>query len=496
MLLASSLHEASTLCPGKPAINSEDGVLTYAALDVEARRFASELVACGVHRGDRISLHMRNGTDIAIAYFGCFYAGAIAVPISTRMKTPEIEYMIEHSGSSVFVAQSPPTDDLRQALSRFPDLRLVLSKDLERNVYSQSETTAATLSMVPADYPAIILYTSGTTARPKGVVHSHRSFSNAARGLNIWGDDVVTIAMSMTHSMGLALLVASTAAAATAIVVTDFNADLVLDAMASGGGTHMVGVPAMYRSLVTAQRARPRALASVKRWLVTGDKLPTELQNDFTRQYGRPLHEFFGTTETGMIAANLACSPERVGSLGRPAPEVEVVVKDSNGHSAPAGTEGELVVRSAAIMIGYWKDQAATAAALIDGWFHTGDLACQDQDGYLWFRGRKKEIIISGDENISPQEVEDTLYQHRSVREAGVTGTPDPNVGERVIAFVSCWPDVTVTANELIDFVEQRLATYKVPREIIFLDDLPKNSTGKVNRRALRDRYAAAADNE
>ena len=260
MLLASSLHEASTRSPSKLALKSEDSRLTYAELDIQARRFASELIACGVHRGDRIALHMRNGTEIAIAYFGCFYAGAIAVPISTRLKTPEIEYMIEHSGSSVLVAQSTPAEDLEKAWSRFPNLRLVLSNGLERDVCSHSATRSATLPTVRADDPAIILYTSGSTARPKGVVHSHRSFLNAARGLNISGDDVVTIAMSMTHSMGLALLLASTAAAAMAIVVTDFDADLLLDAIAGHGGTHMVGVPAMYRSLVTA--ARPRGLAS------------------------------------------------------------------------------------------------------------------------------------------------------------------------------------------------------------------------------------------
>src|SRR5262249_42598608 len=161
---------------------------------------------------------------------------------------------------------------------------------------------------------------------------------------------------------------------------------------------------------------------------------------------------------TGMIATNWACGTNRGGSFGRANPDVEVVIADPNGDPAPPGTDGELVVRSTATMIGYWNDEAATAAALIEGWFQTGDLAYQDQDGYLWFRGRKKEIIISGDENISPQEVEDILYQHRSVREAGVVGTTDPILGERVIGFVSCWPGLNVTANELIAFVEKRLA--------------------------------------
>jgi long-chain acyl-CoA synthetase len=491
MMLASLLRDASTHFPNKPALKLENRVLTYAEFDIQARRFACQLIASGVNPGDRIALHMRNAAEIAIAYFACFYAGAIAVPINTRMKAPEIEYVIEHSGCSTYIGQSNPVEGLEEVWSRFPGVRQVLFNDLERDVCS-NYVPAVALPTVRADDPAIILYTSGSTARPKGVVHSHRSFLNAARGLSISGDDVVMIVMSMTHSMGLAMLLAGTAAGATSIVVTQFDADLLLDAIAGHGGTYMVGVPAMYRLLITAQEARPRDVTSIRRWLATGDTLATALQNDFTRQYGRPLHEIYGTTETGMIATNWACGTNRDGSFGRAAPEVEVVIIDSNRDPAPPGTEGEMVVRSTATMLGYWKDEAATAAALIDGWFQTGDLAQQNQDGYLWFRGRKKEIIISGDANVSPLEVEGILYQHSSVREAGVVGATDALLGERVVAFVSCWPRLKVTANELIAFVEKRLAAYKVPGEIVFVESLPKNAIGKVDRRTLRERYAAA----
>jgi acyl-CoA synthetase (AMP-forming)/AMP-acid ligase II len=464
-------------------------VLTYAEFDVEAQRLARRLMACGAKPGDRVALHMHNCAEIAIAYFACFLAGVVAVPISARMKGPEIEYALEHSGSTMYVGQSEVM--LEEISSSFPGVRQLLLDRLKPEIRS-NVLSAITLPPVQEDDPAVILYTSGSTALPKGVVHSHRSFLNAARGLSISADGVIIIAMSMTHSMGLAMLLAGTAAGATSIVVSQFDADLLLDAIARHGATYMVGVPAMYRPLITAQEARPRDVTSIRRWLVTGDTLTTALQNDFTRQYGRPLHEIFGSTETGVIATNWACGTNRHGSFGRAAPEVDVAIIDTNGDAAPPGTEGEMVVRSPANMIGYWNDPIATAGALVDGWFHTGDLVSQDPDGYLCFRGRKKEIIVSGDTNVSPQEVEAILYQHSSVREAGVVGAADAILGERVVAFVSRWPHLKVTANELIVFVEKRLAAYKVPGEIVFVENLPKNTTGKVDRRALRERYAAA----
>jgi acyl-coenzyme A synthetase/AMP-(fatty) acid ligase len=227
-------------------------------------------------------------------------------------------------------------------------------------------------------------------------------------------------------------------------------------------------------------------------WLASGDTIPAALQSHFSRHVGLPLHEIFGSTETGVIAANWACGAKQIESFGRAALGVDVAVIDANGDPVSFGAEGEMIVRSAANMIGYWNDPIATAAALVDGWFHTGDLVSQDPDGHLRFRGRKKEIIVRGGANISPQEVEASFYYHNGVREAGVVGAIDPIWGERVVAFISRQPGQPVSSDELITFVARRLAAYKVPKEIIFLEDLPKNPAGKVNRRALRERYAAA----
>jgi long-chain acyl-CoA synthetase len=193
-----------------------------------------------------------------------------------------------------------------------------------------------------------------------------------------------------------------------------------------------------------------------------------------------------------VIAANWGCEAKQIGSSGRAAPGVDVAVIDANGDPVSFGSEGEMIVHSPANMIGYWNDPIATAGALVNGWCHTGDLVSQDPDGHLWFRGRKKEIIVRGGANVSPQEVEAIFHQHGGVREAGVVGAIDPIRGERVVAFVSRRPGQAVTAEELIAFVAKRLAVYKLPEEVVFLEDLPMDASGKINRRALREQYVAA----
>jgi long-chain acyl-CoA synthetase len=489
MSLASLLREAANRAPNKPAICANDLVVTYAELECEAQSLARRLIACGAKPGDRVALHMHNGVEIAIAYFACFLAGAIAVPINARMTSAETEYMLEHSGSSIYLGQSDVA--LEEISSRSPCIRQLFLDHLKLKDRF-SVMSAITLPSVHEDEPAVILYTSGSTARPKGVVHSHRSLLNAARGLWIEGDDVTVIVMSMAHSAALAMLVAGAAACATSVVAKQFEAELVLDAIAVYRATYMIGMPTIYRALTVAQAAQPRDVTSMRLWLASGDTIPAALQSNFSRHMGLSLHEIFGATETGVIAANWNCGTKQIGSFGRAAPGVDVAVIDANGDPASFGTEGEMIVRSPANMIGYWNDPLATTAALVSGWFRTGDLVSQDSDGHLWFRGRKKEIIVRGGANVSPQEVEAICYQHGAVREVGIVGAIDPIWGERVIAFVSRQPGQAITADELITFLARRLSAYKVPNEVVFLEDLPKNAAGKVNRRVLRARYAEA----
>jgi len=488
MSLASFLHDAASRFPDKPSVIFNNRTVSYSRLNVDAKRLALKLIASGVRPGDRVALHMYNGLDLAVSYFACLNAGAIAVPVNTRMKRPEIEYVLEHSGTSVYLGQFELFQEIDKSRPHLPNIKwfLVNGRGLET---CSDDVTARESQVVAPDHPAVILYTSGSTARPKGVLHTHASVASAARDFNVASGDIVTIVTPMVHSAAFFTLVASVEAAATAVLVGRFDPAVVLDAIAQHHGTYMVAMPTMYRALIAEQKVRPRDVSSAKYFFAGGDAVPPELQKEFEQSFARPLHEGFGTTEAGLIAANWPCVENRVGSFGRAVANVDVMVVDDQGNPVPAGTEGEMIVRSAGNMVGYWNDPLGTEKAIRNGWVYTGDLVQKDADGYFWFRGRKREVIVRGGSNISPQEVEAVLYKHVGVREAGVIGRPDEIWGERVIAFVSRRPGPPVTADELIDFVSKRLAAYKTPEEIVFLDELPKNATGKILRRDLFEIY-------
>jgi long-chain acyl-CoA synthetase len=477
------LRKAAAHFPDKAALIFEDRRLSYSKFGAEVQRLARKLIASGVCPGDRVALHMHNCSDLAISCFACLYAGAIAVPVNTRMKAKEIEYVLTHSGASLYLGQPElflEIEDIQAGLSGI--------RQFARDWRELEDCLPAPhLPALTADQPAAILYTSGTTARPKGAVHTHRTLLNAARGLSLEGDDVAAIVTPMVHAMAFLTLLASVDKAATAVIPGCFEPEAVLDAIARYRCTYMPAMPVMYRALIAAQKARPRDVRSGKRYLAGGDSVPPELKSEFARCFGRPLHEGFGITETGLIATNWSAASSPAGSFGRAVPGVDIEVANANGEPVTAGTVGEMIVRSAGSMVGYWNDRVATEKAITDRWFHTGDLVWQDCDGYLYFHGRKKEIIVRGGSNISPQEVEAVLYQHPGVREAGVAGVSDAIWGERVVAFVNQRAGQTVTADELIGFVAKRLAAYKTPEEVVFLDSLPKNAAGKIQRRALRD---------
>ena len=498
MSLAFLLRNAASRFPNEPAHYQEGRVLTYAELDAEAQHFARRLMACGAKSGDRVALHMHNGAEIAIAYFGCFLAGAIAVPINTRMKAAEIEYVLEHSGCSVYFGQCELFEEVAKIKGRLPTVRQFVIDG--RGPKVGSDGSATVLATTAPDQPAVILYTSGSTAKPKGVVHTNRSAQRAAldftRHLKVAKADVVAIVTPMVHSAGFFTWLATVEAGAKALTVPRFDADIILDAIAQYRGTHMLAMPVMYRALIAAQRERPRDVSSARAFFGGGDVVPAALKSEFARRFGCALHEGYGTTETGLVALNWSDAASRVGSFGRPIHGVDIAIVDDNGAPVSAGTEGELLVRSSSNMAGYWNDPVATNLALEHGWFHSGDLVREDCEGFLWFGGRKKEVIVRGGSNISPREVEAVLYQHDAVSEAGVVGPPDEIWGQRVVAFVSRRPGQAVSADQLIAFVAERLAAYKTPEEIVFLDNLPKNASGKVQRRALLERYGVPRSSE
>jgi long-chain acyl-CoA synthetase len=290
----------------------------------------------------------------------------------------------------------------------------------------------------------------------------------------------------MMHAGGFSNLVASVHAGARLVLAPSFDPDAVLDTIEQRRCTYFAGLPFMFDALVGRQLAEPRDVASATSFHAGGDAVTPALQSRFEAVFSHPLREGYGITEAGRITHQPVGRPVRVGSIGVPLEGVEVRIADPAGHEARVGQPGELMIRTPAMMSGYWREPEATVAALQDGWLRSGDIARRDADGYLWFLGRKKEIIVRGGSNIAPQEVESVLARHPAVLESAVVGLPDAVLGERVVAVVRPSPEIEASQADILGFVRTQLADYKTPETVIFRDDLPKNPGGKVHRLLIR----------
>jgi long-chain acyl-CoA synthetase len=467
MMLWNRLQKLAAAQPEKPAIVCGELTLTYAQFASNAERLARQWLRQGSRPGDRIALHLRNGSELATCYYACFAAGLVAVPLNNRYQPEEVAYVLEHSGARAYVAQ--------------PDLHVpttIATLSFASGDAADGET-GPVLPPSNADEPALLLYTSGTTARPKGVLHTQRTLAGNCSYMDAWGltpEDHTLLFTPMVHASGaVMLLMSSLWIGATVTIVPMFDAATVLDAWERSGATFYMALPTLVRALLTEQSARPR-LITARLAICGGDTVPVTLQQKYDAVFGHPLVEGFGMTEGLPILANHPAR-NRPGSMGRPMGDIEMRVVD-----------GELWVRGSGIATGYWGNPPFE-----DGWLKTGDLVETDADGFVWFRGRKKEIIVRGGSNISPQEVEETIYQHPAVAEVGVIGETDAYWGETVMAFVVLREGHTASVEELVSFCRSHLAEYKCPEQVLFLEALPKGPTGKVQRRVLRELRAEAA---
>lgn len=486
--LGSLLRARARKCPDKAALIVANETATYADLERRSRELASRLLQEGLRPGDRVGVHWGNSADCVLLLLACFQAGFIALPLNIRFKAPEIAYVMKHAGAVAWFSQPELAEAARAAAAEL-DHPLAIRSALPDG------STDICLPVCAPDSPAVVMYTSGTTARPKGVTHTHASLLAGARamaGLGIGDDDIVLGTTSLMHISGMiCTLLGPIQAGATSVPIAAFEPAGALDLIAQRHCTWMIALPTMMQFILEEQERDPRDVASLRVAISGGDTLPLKLQGRFRRLFpGADLREIYGATEA-LPGACGAAGANRPGSVGRPASGVTMGVRDPAGRELGDGEIGEITIRSEANFIGYWNDEASTKLALRDGWFMTGDLGHRDADGFYWFKGRKKEIIIRGGSNISPQEVEEALYQHPAVREAGVVGMPHPIFGEEVVACVALRDGEKLTAKALRDFTLKHLADYKAPTRIVFLETLPKGITGKIQRRALKDMLSA-----
>jgi len=485
MNLCTSLRAHAAGQPEKTALFCGDAAMSYQALEVSSTLLARWFLDQGLRPGDRVALHWSNSIEVVQLFFALFKAGLIAVTINVRLKPAEIRYILDHSQARICFSEpalSPWAEQAGAGCLIFTHL-----PPLEPGY-------AHELPTVDPDQPAVILYTSGTTAQPKGVTHTHRSLfhtvGSMARGL-IDANEVALAVTQMMHAAALNMVVLPALhMGASAVLLPAFERAAVLDTIERFRCTYTLCLPALLQFVVEEQVRKPRDVSSLRSLLAGGDTVSVALQDRFRAVFGIPIQEVYAMTESLPVTLNPK-GAIRAGSIGVPKKGFQVRIVDLGSHDVAEGETGEIVVRSSTNCIGYWNDAQATKDAIEDGWLHTGDLASRDADGYYWFRGRKKQIIIRAGSNISPQEVEEALYQHPAVLEAGVVGSPDPVYGERVVAFVVPRTGTPLDEEALRKFARQRLADYKVPEEIVFLAELPKGPTGKVHRRALKEMLPA-----
>jgi len=476
--------------PQKIALICGDAAMTYQELDESSAALAHWFLDQGLQPGDRVALHWSNSLEVVQLFFALFKAGLIAVTINVRLKSPEIRYILNHSQARMCFSEPALAPLAEQAGTACAILK-------QRPELETAKAHYGALPPVDLDQPAALLYTSGTTANPKGVIHTHRSLFHTALIMAsdvIEPNDVTMIITPLMHAAALNIvLLPGLYVGASVVLLGAFEPTAVLDAIQQFHCSYAFCLPALLHFVTEEQARVPRNVSSLRTMLAGGDTVPVALQDKFQKLFGIQIREIYGMTETLPLTLNPKDSI-RAGSMGVTKEGFQVRIVDLAGRDVADSDTGEIVVRSPANCLGYWNDPEATKTAIRDGWLHTGDLACRDADEYYWFKGRRKQIIIRAGSNISPQEVEEALYRHGAVFEVGVVGAPDPIYGEIVVAFVVLREGRKATQEELRQFARQRLADYKVPERILYLDVLPKGPSGKVQRRALKEMLLARVD--
>lgn len=496
MNIASSIEHGRKQFPDRTALIFEGQAISYRALDAWASRAANVFRSLGVREGDRIALCLPNIPAFAYAYLGALKLGAVVASINTSLTADEVTFIVEDSGARVVV-----TTAALRGLCPDPGRVLVaesgpVDDDLSFDAEMARQPADAEAVDLPASAPAALVYTSGTTGVPKGATLSHGNvtFVMAAkeRYLGIRPDDRLLLFLPLYHCFGQnAILNAGLQAGATIVLHRGFDAARIAASLVEDRVTMLFGVPATF--IVLHDRATPADVATVQYCFSAAAPLPIHVERQWRERFGRVIHQGYGLTETSPFASYNHATDHRLGSIGTPIEGVEMAVVDvDSGRPLPEGEIGEIVVRGPNVMLGYWNRPAETAEAIRDGWFHTGDLGRVDADGFFFIEDRLKDMVIVGGSNVYPAEVENVLIQHAAIREAAVFGVPDPLLGERVCAAVVTTPGATVTETEIAAFCRARIAAFKAPARVEIVSELPKNRTGKVLKRVLRERHAPA----
>ena len=492
-------HAART--PDKPVAVHGDDTVTYRQMADRSAAVAAGLAARGVGPGDVVALLSYNNVEFLTTIFAANHVGAIAMPINWRLAAEEVRYILDHSQARVLVCDAELLELGDAAASQVDaDIAKVCIAPSpvagwERFADLDGSRPVARVE-VQGDDLHRLMYTSGTTGRPKGVMISHanlawKNFAHVSE-FGFTADDV-GLACGPLYHVGALDLVTTTmiAVGATTVIHRVFDAAQVVEEIERSRITLMWTAPAMVRAILDVPGIEQRDLSSVRVIIAGGEKMPIPFIERLRRTFPSAwFADAYGLTETvsGDTFLDRESTVSKLGSVGRPCQYLDLDIWDEDGASLPPGEKGEVVLRGPKVFAGYWRDPDATAKAFAGGWFHTGDIGVLDEDGYLSIVDRLKDMIVSGGENIASSEIERVLYEHSTVAEAAVVARPDDRWGEVPVAYVVLQPGASTGPEELIDHCRSQLAKFKVPKDVCFIDALPRNPSGKVLKRELRDR--------
>lgn len=497
MTLLDLLRRSTEKFAPRTALIAGDRSVTYGELWEVVQRLGAGLRRLGVEPGERVGLMLPNVPEFVQAYFGILAAHGTVVPLNVLYKGEEVRYILEDAAIRRLITSRVFLPVIQAAQEKLTRPLQVILVDGEGGSSASGIISGADLFLVAGETAipgpeevAVCLYTSGTTGRPKGALLSHRNLlSNIASFRQIAPCDErdrFFCVLPLFHSFAATVLMLFPLELGAGVVLESrFTPDQSLRVIAERRVTVFAAIPSMY-ALWAQLSPHPLDLSAVRFAISGGAPLPIAVLRRFEERYGIPIYEGYGLTEAApVLTENPILGPRKVGSVGKPLPGVELKIVDAAGREVPPGAVGEIIARGANIMLGYLNRPEATAEVLRDGWLSTGDLGRRDEDGYVYIVDRKKDLIIVGGLNVYPREVEEVLTAHPAVADAAVIGVPDPTRGEAPKAYVVLRTGVSCSRQELLRFVRERLAPFKVPREVEFCEALPRTISGKVLRHQL-----------
>lgn len=511
-----------SIVPDRPAVFCEGKRVTYAEVSDRVNRLANALGDMGVQKGDMVSILQVNCSQYVEAYFAAAKLGAIFVPLNFRAKSDELGYMLNNCEAKVLLVGERYVDlvnEMRPQLPKAEHFICIESKPdgmLNYDEVLASASPEEVFAEIDDDDVTILMYTAGTTGRPKGVPLTHNSFSlyvlNNVTPVDLEIEETNLLTVPLYHVAGVQAVMAAVYGGRTLAMLKQFEVKEWLKTVQEQKANRAMLVPTMLKRVIEDEDFDKYDLSSLKVITYGAAPMPFEVIKKAIDMFPRVMFiNAFGQTETASTITSLGPDDHVItgtdeekakklkrlqSSIGRPMDDVEIKIVDDDGKELPTGELGEILAKGPRVMSGYWKDEEKTAKALTaDGWLRTSDRGYVDEEGYIYLAGRGDDMIIRGGENISPGEVEDVLYAHPKIDEAAVIGVPDPDWGQEPKAVVVLKGGETATGEEIMEFCRERLSSFKRPRYVTFVGELPRTSTGKVLKRDLRDEHGKADNN-